>query len=396
MIREIYRSLLNTGRTYAAFRDDDRALFSSFAGKGPVLDPMSGYGRTTDFCAAIGMSSVTVETNPPQYLWQLLRMPQTAAAFTEFAMQVKGCRKKWPRTRATAVASDEYFPTLCLDLIVRLYECLSLPSAGLSDLHRLALIVPFVGRLSCCSPGDNSTHVKRGGICVLKDWQIDFAQYISSVIAMTNEISQRQQGDSHELIFGDARNAAFGRKRFPFMVSSPPYPNFRDFASMFEPENEFLSRFAERTKLTVPQPNPDIIGSNFVSGKARLMPESTIAIRFINAMCGSAGSRRVRYDDETYYVPYFTRYFMLLEEAYKNVSRYVAKVFRGYIVVVNNTHRGRIIPVAEFVREVWESLGFQTSLSRTIEQSHVGSKNPRARGVRAKHMEYVIEITRNE
>jgi hypothetical protein len=96
-----------------------------------------------------------------------------------------------------------------------------------------------------------------------------------------------------------------------------------------------------------------------------------------------------------YYIPYFENYFIDLEEAYKNVSLACADSdFEGYIVVVNNTHRNLIIPVSDVVLEVWTSLGFKTEIFEANELFHIGTKNPRARGLRAKHMEYVIKIWR--
>lgn len=395
MIRDVYRSLLNTGRTYAAFRDEDRELFRNLSPSSVVLDPMSGYGRTTEFCASLNISSTTVETNPPQYLWQVLTQPETAVQFSQFADLVLTHRRKWPKTRTTVVASDDYFPDPCLDLIQRLIDDLPIPATDLPDHHRLALILPFIGRFSCSVPGDNSTHVKRGGICVLRNWQTDFQEYLVAVRNLTQRIASRPRGKEHQVVFADARSVSFGRSRFRSMVTSPPYPNFRDFASMLEPENVLLSLLHAKGLPSIPLPNPDIIGSNFVSGKRTTTPSTAAASEFLQRLDGSATTPRGKSDNRSYYYPYFSRYFALLEQAYRNISKYAAKEFRGFVIVVNNTHRGRVIPVAEVVCELWQSLGFTTSIFRQSELSHVGSKNPRARGVRAKHQEYVVEITRN-
>ena len=104
--------------------------------------------------------------------------------------------------------------------------------------------------------------------------------------------------------------------------------------------------------------------------------------------------KQATYDDEVYYFPYLREYFAALESAYANVSKAAASDFLGYIVVVNNTHRGVVVPVAEAIVDIWRELGFSSRIERAEESFHLGTKNPRAKGIRARHTEYVVEVRR--
>src|SRR5437588_10928005 len=75
LLRKIYRVLLNSGRTYAAFTAKERTLVESLAIHSEILDPMAGYGSVTKYCAELGIRSYCVEYNLPQYLWQVLCHP---------------------------------------------------------------------------------------------------------------------------------------------------------------------------------------------------------------------------------------------------------------------------------------------------------------------------------
>ncbi|MCC7423758.1 MAG: hypothetical protein IT428_26130 [Planctomycetaceae bacterium] len=180
------------------------------------------------------------------------------------------------------------------------------------------------------------------------------------------------------------------------MLTSPPYPNQRDFRAILRPENEFIQQLVLAGQLPMSFSQPDSIGSVKVKGKAPAIPHSTVARNFLKRIVGLRKAKRATYDDDVYYLPYFQNYFSDLERAYSNIQKYAARDFSGYIIVVNNTHRGVVIPVADFIRDIWQTMGYHAEVARTIELSHVGAKNPRARGIRASHTEYVIHVCRRK
>jgi hypothetical protein len=234
--------------------------------------------------------------------------------------------------------------------------------------------------------------VKQGGICVFSNWQDDYVAYLTAIAAHLRGIVKAQITARHTVQFGDARSFKFPQREFDGLFSSPPYPNHRDFVSMFGPEQQFLELVGRKNNGGKRGALDDIIGSNFVSNKPPRRPESKIANAFFEAIRSLKRNKTARDDDENYYIPYFQNYFADLELAYRNVSMALAKGFEGYIVVVNNTHRGLIVPVAAFLVEAWKSMLYNAEVVKENELFHIGTKNPRARGTRARHTRYEIRI----
>lgn len=401
LLRDVYRSLINTGRTYAAFRESDQATVARLVKKAPILDPMSGYGGLAAFCAELGVESVGVEYNPPQFYWQLLVHPKRSEMHLNAIEAILRKRRSWPRPRALAVVADDFFPVETRLLLERIFTlltnvCSDVPSRGSIDPWQMAisLILPFCGRLACTSPGDVSTHTKEGGTCVLTGWQDDFQTYLNALRNRIELIRSRTKCITHEVILGDARSVDLGKRRFSAMFTSPPYPNHRDFSSILLPENTFLRTIGDACGFTIPFAREGIIGSNFVKGEQTRQPHSSVANVFLRNAMTIKRSKNAEYDDNVYYLPYFNKYFSALEEAYTNISRYLDATFEGYVIVVNNTHRGLVIPVSETIQDIWRSLGFQAEVFDSRETFHFGTKNPRAKGIRARHTEYVVKIWR--
>lgn len=401
LIREIYRALINTGRSYAAFTHKERELVDRLKAKREIFDPMSGYGLLMRYCSTAGIKSFGVEYNLPQYLWQLLCHPANSENFLHAIKIIRSQRARWPRTKAKAVVSDEFFPEESLRLLEQLLDRIrqaiekSFDESTNLEQPALALLLPFAGRLSCSIPGDISTHTKVGGMCVLLDWERDYEAYLCAIQTRLDHIANTAVTRSHKLVYGDARIYKFPKQRFRAMITSPPYPNHRDFTSMFAPEHALLHELRVSENRAPRQFSDRIIGSNFVSNRPKNLPESKTALRFLNDIKRLERNKTATYDDEVYYIPYFENYFIDLEKAYKNVSTACASSdFEGYIVVVNNTHRNLVIPVSEVVLEIWIRLGFKATIFASNELFHIGTKNPRARGLRAKHMEYIIKVWR--
>lgn len=401
LIREIYRALINTGRSYAAFTQRERELVDRLKSSGEILDPMSGYGLLMRYCSTVGIKSFGVEYNLPQYLWQILCHPAHTENFLRAIKVIRSRRARWPRPAVKVVASDEFFPEESLRIVgrlLRLTEQAVEESFGEEkNLNQLAaaLLLPFAGRLSCSVPGDISTHTKVGGMCVFLGWESDYSAYLHAIQNRLEHIADTAVTRSHKVVHGDARTYKFPKSRFRAMITSPPYPNHRDFITMFAPEHALLRGWGMNGNSARNQPSEHIIGSNFVSNRPKSLPQSKTALRFLNDITRLGRNKNAEYDDKVYYIPYFENYFLDLEKAYKNVSSACADSgFEGYVVVVNNTHRNLVIPVSEVILEIWTALGFNASVSGSSELFHIGTKNPRARGLRAKHMEYVIKVWR--
>jgi hypothetical protein len=258
----------------------------------------------------------------------------------------------------------------------------------------IAFLLPFVGRLSCSVQGDIVTHVKRGGICVYQGWEDDFLLFLRVLSNSLESIARSSINPNHTILYGDARTFRFPKKRFRAMLTSPPYPNHRDFVSMFAPEHAFLDLIRVPGSVNSRRTAEQIIGSNFISARPVSTATTKTARDFIQSIGGVKRNATAVRHDRQYYIPYFENYFADLETAYRNVASALALKSQGYIVVVNNTHRNLVIPVAQAIVEIWESLGFKASIWASTEAFHVGTKNPRARGLRARHTEHVVRIWR--
>jgi hypothetical protein len=398
LLRKIYRVLLNTGRSYAAFTDRERTLLESFKNEKEILDPMSGYGSLTKYCSQRGLQSYCIEYNLPQYLWQLLCHPKHSAQYIASSQLMLSWRKRWPRISVRATTSDDWFPDKSSEALLALHE-LSRQAIedSFNDEHltlSAAFLLPFVGRFSCSVPGDIVTHVKKGGICVYLGWEDDFELYLKALIRSLQRIQEASSCTTHTIAHGDVRTFRFPKKRFGAMLTSPPYPNHRDFVSMFAPEHAFLDILKMPGSITSRRAAEHIIGSNFVSARPLTTPKTRAAKRFLKSITELKRNETAIRHDRQYYIPYFENYFADLETAYGNVAPSLKQKAEGYVVVVNNTHRNLLIPVSDVIVEIWKTLGFSASISTSTEAFHVGTKNPRARGLRARHTEHVVRIWR--
>lgn len=403
LIRSGYRSLLATRRSYASFSAEHLNLVLKAKAwmdlnnisEQMIFDPMSGYGGTALCCAENKIPSYCIEYNYPQYLWQLLfhhHIRSIVIKTIDFIVS----QSKIKESKSDPEPSKNLFTIkgikILSDLLSQIKGSIVSDKAmrvNLIEEVSLAILLPFVSRLACYSSGDTSSHVKQGGICIYNGYAADFIKYVQALrecLAMAPQYSRKSK-----IIYDDATIHRQNKYRFNCMITSPPYPNSRDFQSMFKIENQFLDIIVNNSNVRYCCNN---IGSVFVKGKNINSPKSAVAKKFLKTASEKASeySKRAEYDHRTYYGPYFSNYFSLLESAYLNVAKMIIKPFLGYIVVVNNTYRGINVPVGQFIQELWGNIGFTAYLAEENEHFHVGTKNPRAKGMRAKHTEYVIKL----
>jgi hypothetical protein len=303
-----------------------------------------------------------------------------------------------------AIASDTWFPEESQRMLLMLLDLWKASIHACFDLSKnqaenqedlaLALALPFVGRFSCSTPGDISTHTKLGGMCVYHDWDDDFHAYLHALGRRLEIIAETAVSLDHTVIYGDTRTLPIPRERFDGIFTSPPYPNHRDFATMFRPERAFLDWLDAERGVPSRQGSEHIIGSNLVAGRTERFMKTEAAKNFIEAISSLKRVKQAIYDDEKYYIPYFINYFADLEDVFENVSSSLQSKFEGYLIIVNNTHRNVLVPVSEASLEIWQRLGFDARIVESSESFHIGTKNPQPRGLRARHTRYVIKIWR--
>jgi hypothetical protein len=411
LIRGIYRALLQNDRTYAAFDSKQiMPLVEKLAPRKIILDPMAGYGSLITFCsqASKPVSAFCIEYNPPAYFWQVLINPLNTNKFIMLINRVEQIKQKWPKTSIRALCSKEWFPQESTDILMHLWTLffeaagsLSLKGRARTELP-LALLLPFVGRLAACVQGNVVTHIKQGGLCVYEGWRDDFSNYISFLRGKLIHKREKNKTLNHKSLFANCMSVKLPRQKFPAMITSPPYPNSRDYAAMFGPENAFLDFLNSKDIIKGFTIRQRLIGCPCVSekdGSQKKYPndvKSPTARSFLEGIAEFKGSKGAMYDEHVYYLPSFAKYFYELEAAYENLAPSLSKNFEGYIIVVNNTHRKQIIPVAKSVIDIWRRLGFKAEIDDeyTRELPHVGGINPKVKGLAARHMEYTIKVFR--
>jgi hypothetical protein len=375
-------------------------LVKELAPAGEILDPMSGYGSLLTYCSRAGIAAFCLEFCLPLHLWQVLINPRNSDVILAAVDELLSDKRRWPRVKSRAVASETWFPAESQRLLLRLFE-LSRATVGHlapDDIDEveiaLAVLCPFAARLSCSVPGNIATHVKKGGICVYSGWHGDFEKYLRAIHYKISKGEADSHSFSHTLRFGDCRTEPFPKKRFHAMITSPPYPNARDLSITFMPEIEFLNWLASERCIELAPHEQHSIGSTYVHGRGYPAVEAPSARRFLSAITAYDKTKRAQYDNKVYYLPYFANYFADLEKAFDNIAVSLARPFTGYIIVVDNTARDQIVPVSSAVMEKWQSLGYSAEVINMEERFHIGTKNPRARGLKARHAKYLIKVHR--
>jgi hypothetical protein len=402
LIRKPYRTLLNGGQGYASFDVVTVSNLIDQLDKTAILDPMSGYGSLLEICSRKGIPSVSVEINAPLYLWHLIRWADLYDDFVGAIDLLLMRSKNWPKTITRAQASDQWFTETALNLLDDLMQmnCEAVETKRTSheiktEIIAAALMVPFCGRLSCCTESDNNPiWVKKGGIVVYDKWERDYEEYLISLRSLLVKNSNAAiRGTTHKIILGDCRLIDFRNMQVRAMITSPPYPNHSDYFKMFEPELCYCSHL-NISNLNV-APATQYIGSTKVKGTTQKQYPLKVAGDFLDYVpTASVKSKKKAIADATYHYPNYANYFNGLYDAYCNVSRAAAPGFRGFIIVRNNHFRGREIPVAQTVIEIWQNFGFTANIINQIEVFHTGTKNPRAKGTKAKQLEFTIEISK--
>lgn len=398
LIRSTYRALLTSGRSYAGFTKEDLELAGQLHGARSVLDPMSGYGSVTQAALVNGLDSVCLEVNAPQYYWQVLTHPSNRPQVLALVERLRLAQYRPLTRKRLAIMSSALFPEESLAEIAHLRRHIE-KAASESELDNrallIALLLPFVGRLACFVSSSNPTHVKNhGGICVLSGYHDDFRLYLESLGSLIAQLPDPTGTESsHAIHHGDCRTHVFLRGECDALLTSPPYPNRSDYGTMFLPELEFLAQ-QDDGESSVDLQLRRVIGTTLVSGLQVTSPRSSCVLTFLERISDMARKKgkRAQYDHAVYYEPYFRNYFCGLEAAWENAATALSPSARGFIIVVDNTHRGVVVPLAEFTVETWQRLGFRSRILHTKETTHVGTLNPRARGLRSLHAKHVIEL----
>ena len=415
-----YSALLSKKRTYAAFNDAETthgeitprkcAQMLADHGISEVLDPMAGYGTILQYGRKCGFGSFLVEINLPAHLWQLIVQPENSEKLIAVVNKIIAAKKDWPVPKFLAEVSNDWIGPEGLHILNLLYDLnkkLAAPfftDTIIAEKVALSIMLPIVLRLSTAQKGDAAYVKRNGGVAILRGYDEDYFFYLNNMLlpfleANFKEYSQVIWGEekwSNTCIYGDAMSYCFPKNKFHGMLTSPPYPNGSDYGKMFSAENFFINNLSSKNLVHFGLIPSQIIGTNTVKGRCSEQPTIRVAKDFLGKLKNLKLNKKAKMDMASYYIPYYQNYFCDLEKAYRNISMALSDTFLGYVIVTNNAIRNIEVPVSDFIIELWQSLGFNAKCIKSKEVSHVGAKNPHARGRMSLHCEHIIQVWRDK
>lgn len=396
-ISHIYRGLLKNNRAFASFKEVELSIIGSdlskyISEKDFILDPMSGYGGGMAYFGKQGYKTTNLELNPPAYFWQVLINPQNTETIIKIAKKIKNKKKELPQITESFSLTDNLFADVAIDHIQNLFSMIYENSNENKSLS-VALLLPFVSRFAnyVKSPA-NITHFKQGGFCSYVGWQDDFYEYLEVVVNRLTDNYNTFKQKKHINICTDIFKANLSNKHKVF-VTSPPYPNYRDYSKLFKIENYVLDNviFNKKTDFEM------MIGSNNVSGKLFGTIHSEKASKFLSELLIKADKLKAKNkkscsDIKTYYYPYFAQYFYNIQQAYIKLDAMLSDNAIGYVVVNDNITRDIIVPVGDSICDVFNYLGYETQDIDTSQISHYGNIGRAATRMNSKHTRHIIKV----
>jgi len=390
-ISHLYKGLILRNRAFASFKVDELdtiykdMVASKIANNTCVFDPMSGYGGGMLYFANKGLSTVNVELNPPAYYWQFLINPKNRTIVLDALYNIKGLRKL-PKLSVKFSITDNLFGKEAVSHIEKLFELL-LTQLKNRDLT-ISILLPFVARFANYQKNDtNFTHFKQGGICSFQGWEKDFYNYIDELEKCITNLNYLN--DNHVNILGSITDIDLDLK-FNCFVTSPPYPNYRDYSKIFKIENWVLCNVINNQSADFDQ----MIGSDVVKKKHYGVIYSDVANKFLSELLEKSKkmSTKSRNDIEVYYYPYFSLYFYNIQEAYNRLNSLLKNKAVGYIVVNNNITRDIEVPVGKSICEIFSNMGYQFSVIDESEISHLGNIRKKAKRINSRHIRNIVKV----
>ena len=193
----------------------------------------------------------------------------------------------------------------------------------------------------------------------------------------------------HTNVLSDIMNVSLDNK-YSYFVTSPPYPNYRDYSKLFRIENWILDNIINKNQYDFQR----MIGSNNVSGKSYGEIESPIANTFLLELLDKAKKmpKKSKNDIIVYYHPYFCQYFYNIQEAYKKIDTLLTEKAMGYIVVNDNITRDIPIPVGASICDIFTYMGYQIEEINTSHISHYGNIGKAAKRINSHHIRHILKV----
>lgn len=393
-LSHVYKGLIIRNRAFASFREKGELntiyanITNHITQDDIIFDPMSGYGGGMSFFGRKGFKTTNIELNPPSYYWQVLINPTNTEVINKAITKLIEEETKLPKFTEKFSLEDDLFTEAAIKHIKDLFKYIE--SVVFIREYAIALLLPFVSRFANYQKSQtNITHIKQGGLCTYVGWESDFISYLIDIRKRLNNNFAEYSEVRHQNIQEDILKVSFPHK-YRYFVTSPPYPNYRDYSKLFKIENWVLDNIinSENTDFSL------MIGSNSVSGKPYGEIYSEKANTFLKALTEKSKklSKKSKRDVETYYLPYFSQYFYNIQEAYIKIDSFLEKGAIGYIVVNDNITRDIIVPVGASICDIFDNLGYETSFFDKSFVSHYGNIGRSAKRINSQHMRHILKV----
>lgn len=359
---------------YATFRRDIQDYIKDHILKEPliILDPMAGTAPLIPFIETHGHKAYLNDILPVHFYVNRAKTYRIFQCYKKygydwFSQQLLHCMA--PLRGKRLCISDKWIDDSVLDSFIQAWHTAEEYDSNVATLLK-ATILLCVRPFSSITRTTNPTWFKAGGMSSNKDLRDIVGESLTTFDKYYRYCYESLNVNRRGKCILTTQNAVELRlsQKVDLILTSPPHPNRLDTIVQYGPESYFLSAVGHAI------PEKDVIGTTkvrnyetFVTDFEYLTSKSESASRLLNKI---KKSRKA--DDPTYYLRYYTRYFAMVSRTLEKVLDNLSSTGKMYIVVQDNTHRGKLIEIDKVVRELLRANGWRSRVIKEWERHHLG------------------------
>lgn len=383
---------------YATFRSDVQEYFEREIPKPPsvIYDPMAGTAPLIPFVETNGHKAYFNDLLPIHLYINKAKTYEIFECYKEFGhdwlfQQLLRCMA--PLQSKRLCISSKWIDDSVLNGLIQAWRAVQEYNSNVAVFLK-AIIILCVRPFSSITKSENPTWLKLGGMCSGDDLQAIVRESLSRFDKYFDyHYSSPYVHEKGECVF-TAEDAA----RLPLpekvdvILTSPPFCNRLDPIVQYGPENYFLAAVGHTI------PDHSMVGTN----KVRDYETFAVDLEILGNRSNYANfllnriKRSGKQDDVTYYVKYYTRYFMMVYKCLKEALRNLSPSGKMHVALQDNAHRGQLIEIDRLLSDLLEADGWKSEVIRRWERHHLGLRNiSRDHAfVRPKQIEKILVIWR--
>lgn len=355
-----------------------------------ILDPMSGQAFALSSLAMKGADLTLIDVNPAPLLLAGLRDPEVIQDKCELLAWFRNVVEKVMKKRRKKPASLRVDDWLSHEIKLDINEFARQAEIGLfpqvltdefwnskdhSTRFAVGMLVLAARRFVCYSSSDNLTWFKPGGMLrqvrlgpSLRRAADDWEEW-ANALELTHPGRIVIHSQSIE------SNGVPGRKKFDFIVTSPPYANRLDYTRLWAPETAVICQLCS---LSVDRIRRTAVGTNCVhdtehyESSVRKLPKS------VRTALHEIADDPTKYS-RSYYYPFFRNYAISLADSLRNAASYLRKNGQMIVFIRDTVRKNVLFPSGDLVKSVLTSkrVGLKLDDSvKTVIKQHIGNIRP--------------------